>query len=202
MFDKYSNGAWQEPEDTVRKNVNGAWEECEFARRVISGAWENVWEAIKYMSQQNNTLPSGATVGYVTGGSTDKGWGIWYFGGDTGSGSVTYYLDGSFVNPSISFDYDGFFVFFPNGNFNYATVGKLELYTRTTSGAESYTSAVNTINVQEGYENYSTTLNGNFNRVGFRFTFQNWNVQDSYSPQYMFNIYNILIDGKDCLPKD
>jgi len=203
MFDKNSNGAWQEPEDTVRKYELGAWEECEFARRVISGAWENVWEAIRYMSQMNNTLKSGTIVGYVQGTSSGKndGWGIWYFeSGNTGSGSVTYYLDGDFTNPTISFDYDGFFSSLIGGEFRYASVGSLEVYTRTTSGSESYASAVSSINVPDGHQNYSTTLNGTFNRVGFRFKFQNWNVGSDMSPQYLFNIYNILIDGKDCIP--
>ena len=103
---------------------------------------------------------------------------------------------------TISFDYDGWFGYTPSGNYIQSQVGKLEVYTRSTSGAESYIVTDSTVKVTEGTESYSTTLNGNFNRVGFRFTFQNWNVQDSYSPQYMFNIYNILIDGKDCLPKD
>lgn len=62
MFDKYYNGAWQEPDDTVRKNSNGAWEECEFARRVISGAWEDVWtNAVRFL--KNGVLLNGATLG-------------------------------------------------------------------------------------------------------------------------------------------
>ena len=202
MFDKYKNGAWQEPENTVQRNASGAWTECEFARREISGAWENVWEAIQYMSELNYSLPSGSIVGYISSTSADKeGWAIWYFeSGDTDGGSVTYYIDGEFTNPSISFDYDGFFGYMNNGTQSYSSVGSLDIYTRSTGGAENYTKTLDTIRVTEGYESYSTTLNGIFNRVGFRFKFQNWNVSTNMSPQYLFNIYNILIDGKDCIP--
>ena len=199
MFNKYKNGAWEEPENTVKRYASGAWEECEFANRHKNGAWEAVWEAIQYMTELNNTLPSGAIVGAVT-GSDGKGWGIWYFDGNTGSGAVTYYLDGEFTNPSISFDYDGFFCYTPSGSMTYATVGKVDIYTRNTSGTENYTSAVSSINVRDGYESYSGTLNGTYNRVGFRFTFNNWSVGADMNPQYLFNIYNILINGKDCLP--
>lgn len=199
-FNKYANGAWEEPETTSR-HADGAWQECEFANRYVSGAWETVWEAIRYMSQQNNTLPSGSIVGYVT-GANGRGWGIWYFeSGNTGGGSVTYYLDGEFTNPSISFDYDGFFMSTASGGIiNYATVGKLDICTRDTSGQTLYSNIVSSINIQEGVKNFSGTFNGTYNRVGIRFTFQNWNVSADLSPQYMFNIYNILIDGMECLP--
>lgn len=201
MFDKYSNGAWQEPEDTVRKHADGAWQEAESAKRYISGAWTEVWEAIKYMSPMNNTLPSGTIVGAVTGAASDReGWAIWFFEGDNDGGSVTYYLDGEFVNPTISFDYDGFFSFTPSGSLTYASVGKLEVYTRTTSNAESYSTAVGGIQVVDGEKNYSTTLSGTFNRVGIRFTFNNWNVSADMNPQYMLNLWNILIDGDKALP--
>ena len=200
-FDKYKDGAWQEPDDTVKRYADGAWQEAESAKRYISGAWTEVWEAIKYMSQMNNTLPSGSIVGAVTGGDSDReGWAIWFFEGDNDGGSVTYFLDGEFVNPSISFDYDGFFSFTPNGTLTYSSVGKLEVYTRTADGTESYTIADNSVEKVEGVDSFSTTLNGTFNRVGFRFTFTNWNVSADMTPQYLFNIWNIVIDGKDCLP--
>ena len=46
-FDKYKNGAWQEPEEAVRRYENGAWVDCENAKRYISGAWEEVWASFK-----------------------------------------------------------------------------------------------------------------------------------------------------------
>jgi hypothetical protein len=56
--------------------------------------------------------------------------------------------------------------------------------------------------VQEGIKSYSTEITGAFDRVGFRFTFQNWQVSADMSPQYLFNIWNILIDGKESIPAD
>ena len=44
-FDKYKAGAWTEPETIVGKNISGAWEDCESAKRVISGAWAEIWSA-------------------------------------------------------------------------------------------------------------------------------------------------------------
>ena len=202
-FNKYANGAWQEAE-TANRYADGAWQECEVAHRHINGAWEEVWVAIKYMSETNYSLPSGAVVGYSSGDEMGKhgGWSIWYFDGNTGGGSVTYYLEGEFVNPTISFDYDGFFMYTPGGNMTYASVGKIDLYSRSTSGAENYISAIDSIQVSEGHKSYSTGFNGILDRVGFRFTFQNWNISASMNPQYLFNIYNIFIDGKECLPSE
>lgn len=201
-FDKYKDGAWQEPEDTVRRYANGAWDECESAKRYVSGAWEEIWVAMQYMAQLNNTLPSGVIAGYITGASIDKGWGIWYFeSGSTGSGSVTYYLEGDFVSPTISFDYDGFFSY-TNGSGEkvYASVGKVDLYERLTDGVEIYTTLLSSIKVTDGYKSYSSGSYNTVNRIGIRFTFSNYGLSSSLSPQYLFNIYNILIDGKQCLP--
>lgn len=201
-FKSYKNDAWEDPEINRRYEAD-AWTDCEFAKRYISDAWEEVWTAVKWMKALSDTLPSGVTAGHVKGAPSDKdGWAIWFFEGDNDSGSATYYLDGEFTNPTISFDYDGFFSFTPNGQLTYASSGKLELYTRTTSGTESYTTAVGSIQVVEGTENYSTTLSGTFDRVGIRFTFTNWTVDASMSPQYLLNLWNILIDGKFCLPGD
>lgn len=201
-FKSYKSDAWEDPEINRRYEAD-AWTDCEFAKRYISDAWEEVWTAIKWMKVINDTLISGTIAGHITNTSDgQEGWGIWYFdGGDNGGGSATYYVEGDFTNPSISFDYDGFFGYTPGGTYTQAQVGKIDVYTRTTSGTESYTSAVSAVKVPDGYESYSTTLSGNFDRVGFRFTFMNWGSgTDSYGPQYLFNIYNILIDGKRSLP--
>lgn len=197
------NGARQDLPCLDSPVIDGARREVAAVEKCVDGAWKEIWSAVKYMKELANTLPSGVTVGYVTGSASDRqGWAIWYFDGNTGSGSVTYYLDGEFVNPTVSFDYDGFFAYTPSGTQTYATVGKIDLYTRTTSGAESYTAAVSAVNVTEGQESFSTTLSGTFDRVGIRFTFNNWNVNSSMSPQYLFNIWNILINGKESIPAE
>lgn len=201
----YVSNAWEDIED-LPVAVNGARESADCARIYKNNAWEDVWNSIIDMIQLNNTLPSGAIVGRVQGSASDSdGWAIWYFeNGNTGGGSVTYYIEGDFVNPTISFDYDGFFSYMPNGNMQYASVGKLDIYTRDTSAynREVYEPVISGINVQEGEEHFEKTISGSYNRIGFRFTFNNWNVSSSYGPQYLFNIWNILIDGKECLPSE
>lgn len=61
-FDKYKDGAWQEPEDAVKRYADGAWEECEFAKRYISGAWQEVWTNETYFLK-DGVLQNGATLG-------------------------------------------------------------------------------------------------------------------------------------------
>lgn len=200
------NGARQELPYLESPEINGARQSVAVVKKYVDGAWQVVWEDIKKMIELSNTLPSGAIVGAVSGGSTSdrEGWGIWYFdGGNTGGGSVTYFLEGDFSNPTISFDYDGYFSYIPSGSMVYSTVGKLEVYTRTKSGTENYTTADSAVKVTDGTESYSNTLSGTFDRVGFRFTFQNWGSgTDDMMPQYLFNIWNILIDGSECIPTE
>lgn len=197
------NGARQDLPCLESPEIDGARQEVAAVEKYVDGAWQEVWCAVKQMLELANTLPSGVIAGKVTGAASDReGWAIWFFDGDTGGGSVTYYLDGEFNNPTISFDYDGFFSFIPSSDRTYTTVGKIDLYTRGTDGTEKYTAAVGSICVQEGTESYSTEINGTFDRVGFRFTFQNWQVSADKEPQYMFNIWNILIDGKESIPAE
>lgn len=201
------NNTRTDPEIVKRyDSASDTWVDCQFAKRydTASKSWIEIWTAVKWMSQMNNTLKSGTIAGTISDTGHGKGWAIWYFnGGDNDGGSVTYYLDGNFVNPIISFDYDGWFGYTPGDTYTQTTVGRLDLYTRSTSGAEDYTSALSSIKVVDGTENYSTTLNGTFNRVGYKFTFQNWGSgTDAYSPQYLFNMYNLLIDGKECRPSE
>lgn len=61
-FDKYKNGAWQEPEDSVRRYEKGAWVDCDTAKRYKNGAWEEVWSNAKRMS----VYSKGYGVDYLT----------------------------------------------------------------------------------------------------------------------------------------
>lgn len=55
-FDKYKNGAWQEPEDSVRRYESGAWVECDNAKRYKNGAWEEIWASFKRMYLVENGI--------------------------------------------------------------------------------------------------------------------------------------------------
>jgi hypothetical protein len=58
-FDKYKNGAWQEPEDSAYRYSNGAWQEAEAAYRNINGAWQEVWYSLPVMTVGECTLTNG-----------------------------------------------------------------------------------------------------------------------------------------------
>ena len=63
MLNKHKNGAWQEPENTIQKKANGAWETCEFARKEVDGAWEAVWEnEVRYYYFRNGAFENGASI--------------------------------------------------------------------------------------------------------------------------------------------
>lgn len=69
-FNKYKNGAWQEPEDSVRRYENGAWTECESAKSYKSSAWEEVWTAFKRMYLVENGIATNG-FGLYTGWNYD-----------------------------------------------------------------------------------------------------------------------------------
>ncbi|MGN0506629.1 MAG: hypothetical protein ACI4FZ_08715 [Lachnospiraceae bacterium] len=61
-FNKYANGAWEEP-DGVKRYTDGAWQDCESAKRYVDGAWEEVWSA-GYYFLKNGVLMNGASIRY------------------------------------------------------------------------------------------------------------------------------------------
>lgn len=61
-FDKYKDGAWQEPESGVKRYADGAWQDCESAKRYVDGAWQEVWTAATYFLKKG-VLENGATLG-------------------------------------------------------------------------------------------------------------------------------------------
>lgn len=62
-FNKYKDGAWQEPESGVKRYADGAWTDCESAKRYKDGAWTEVWSGdtnIYYV--KNGALANGAST--------------------------------------------------------------------------------------------------------------------------------------------
>ena len=93
-FNKYKNGAWQEPEDSVRRYENGAWTDCDSAKRYTNGAWTEVWSnGIYYIKK--GVLQSGV--------STTAGWFVSTYDTITTSGNnlvVTINSTNTSQNPS------------------------------------------------------------------------------------------------------
>lgn len=109
-FDKYKDGAWTEPETIVGKNESGAWEECESAKRVIDGAWAEVWSASKPIYYvRDGVLENGAKlsdegsqgVGYIkiksSGSTSERSTGLYFYTNEDVSGK-TLYVEYSEVN--------------------------------------------------------------------------------------------------------
>ena len=201
MFTTYKNGAEQEAEIVTRYEL-GAEVEAEGAYRVVDGAEEEVWSAIKWLKELENTLKV-AEADYAYSSSHDYDmWSV--FGSDENDGgTVTYYLEGDFTNPTLSFEYEGWYNYTTSsGTDRYASAGKIERYTRTKSGTESYYEIVSSVNtIDTDSQSYSSQLQGEFDRVGIRIDLASWSGGDSGSYLYYdISFWNFRIDGKECLP--
>lgn len=196
----YVKEAWEDIADLQNPNVNGARETADVARIYQNNAWEDVWTSIRWMSQLESTF-SVAEAGYSQSSSHD--YTIWNVTSDYNDGGyATYYLEGDFSNPAVSFDWYGFFYYaVSDGSVHYAPAGSISLYTRTTGGTESYPSAVSNVGSDTDSDegSFSTTLNGNFDRIGFRIKLRDWGAAD---PFYYISVWNFLIDGDECLPSE
>lgn len=174
-FDKYANGAWQEPEDTVRKYSNGAWEEAESAKRYISGAWEEIWSSLKFTGSTHTTK-----TGF--GGLSNGGECLFYMAEQDG-GYVDVWADGEFVNPTVTATIDGYcWVFDRNQAISTGTFGFF---------ADSTYSAVEGVNTDTPITK-TFTFSGTFSKVGFRINFTNWQVNSSST----FTLHEFTINGK------
>ncbi len=175
MFDKYSNGAWQEPENTVQRYANGAWQECESAKRYVSGAWEEIWSALKFTGSKHTT-----TTGF--GGLSNGGECLFYLATQD-SGYVEVWADGEFVNPTLTATIDGY-CWVHDRNMAIST-GSFGFF------ADNTYSAVEQVNTEEPITQ-TFTFSGTFSKVGFRIIFTNWQV-DSNST---FTLHEFTINGK------
>ena len=175
MFDKYANGAWQEPENTVQRYADGAWQEAESAKRYISGAWEEIWSALKFTGSTHTT-----TTGFGGLSSDDS---LFYFAEQDG-GYVEVWTEGEFVNPTVTATIDGYC---------WVTAQSQAISTGTFGFfADSTYSAVESVNTEEPITK-TFTFDGTFSKVGFRIHFSNWQVDSSST----FSLYEFTIDGRN-----
>lgn len=172
-FDKYANGAWQEPDDTVKRYTDGAWQECESAKRYISGAWEEIWSSLKFTGSKHTT-----TTGFG-GLSTDC---LFYFAEQDG-GYVEVWAEDEFINPTVTASMDGYCYVFAQDR--YISTGQFSFF------ADSTYSTAESVNTQEPITK-THTFSGTFSKVGFRINFSNWQVDSSST----FSLYEFTIDGK------
>lgn len=201
-FDKYKNGAWQEPESGVRRydTDKTAWVDCESAKRYVDGAWKEVWSAMKCMKELY--CSSDITAYYLQSSSKGKyGWSV-NFANTPNADYATYYLEGEFVNPTFSFEYEGAaWLTEPNGDVAYRPAGKLYVYTRTTDGTEEYTAVSTSLGTTSGPESgtYDKALSGAYDRIGFKVV-----ASPAYSSSVDVTKYIDIsypyIDGKLALP--
>ena len=128
-FDKYKNGAWMEPESSVKKYKDGAWTDCDSAKRYVNGAWTEVWTNMDIMGEEINTLTTGFLV------VNDHGKELTYmkimdtdpeYGSISGEGRICFLLKGPFVDPELKADWSGGFIYrASDGTFNRVSAGTL-----------------------------------------------------------------------------
>lgn len=201
MLNKPVNSAWEEI-DTINKPVNGAWQECEEVCKPVSNAWQVIWTRIKWMKQLATTFKY-AEAGYAGSSGDNRGWSIYCDRND--GGYVTYYLEGDFSKPTISFQYEGWCNYeTTSGADKYASAGSIELYTRTKSGTEQYTTVDSSVNTSNSDKlSYRTTLTSDYDRIGYKIDLNAWSGADSGSYcDYDIIIWNFHIGTKECLPSE
>lgn len=176
-FDKYKDGAWQEPEDTVKRYADGAWTECEFAKRYISGAWEEIWSALKFTGATHTT-----TTGFG-GLSTGSGGDCLFYLATQDSGYVEVWTEGEFVNPTVTASIDGYC--WVTAQSTAVSTGQFSFF------ADSTYSTAESVNTETAITK-THTFSGTFSKVGFRIKFSNWQVESNST----FSLYEFTIDGK------
>lgn len=208
-FEKYKSGAWMEPETIVGKYVAGAWQACESAKRIISGAWAEVWANIKWLTKLSSSITVGTCYVAADGSSIEfvkiMDYAGGYYGTISGAGTIVLYLDGSWTNPTISFDYEGSFIRSSTaetgGTWYCASAGKISLYSRDTAGAEKTTTVIASVGQTktvtpssgddifsyEANDSYEGTLTGTYNRVGLSI------YVNSYTGKYYMSSLRILV---------
>ena len=193
------SSAWTDTEDVQTPVISGARQQAEAVRVMVAGAWQDVWTAIQWMLELENTMTY-ASGGLGTGTGGTRKWVISCSQNE--GGLVTYYIEGNFVNPKVTFDWYGMFSYINStGETVYAPAGDIDVYYRNTAGTAAYWHAVPNINAANGNNegSYEITLSGTFDRVGFSINLNSWNVS---SPMYWIEIWNFMIDGKECLPSE
>lgn len=190
MFTKYEKGAEVEI-DVVKRYESGAEVDADAVYKVVSGAEEEVWANTKLLDRIEKTTTTGKVVSPGAWGNKTTMTSL------NDSGYVTYADEGTWYNPTIEMDYHGFmFYYTTSGEFRTASAGTLYAYGVRSDGTVETVGeiAVNTFDEGTAQAFSYTFTGGNYTKVGFRFTWQNWNVTNS--PSYALELSNILIDGQ------
>ena len=197
------NGARQELPCLESPEINGARQEVAAVEKYVDSAWQEIWSAMKWMQELENTLKVAGT-GY--GGSSAHDYEVWYVGGtdENDGGYVTYYLEGDFTDPTLSFEYDGYYNYMTDTADRYVSAGSISRYLRTKSGTESYTEIISSVNTSDtGSQAYSSQINGEYDRVGIKLDFSSWSGGNNAEYlDYFIEFWNLRIDGKECLPSE
>lgn len=184
-FNIKKDGAYQEPE-AVKKKPGTAWEEAEFARRIIDGAWQDVWTNALKFALIANTLSSGS------GSSGDFENGMKWISGENDGGSLTYVVEGDFYNPTMSFLYE----IWCSYSGQYVPGGDVYAYGVKADGSVEENVVISSGNVTTLTQATYTFTSGSYKKIGFRYKSADWGTA-VISAMYA-NICQVTIDGKKC----
>lgn len=190
VFNIKKDGAYQEPE-AVKKKPGTAWEEAEFARRIIDGAWQDVWVNELVLDMIAKTITTGE-------GGFSSEWenGATFITVKNDGGYATFATDGVYSNPTLSFLYEGSCY---TGSAEVPS-GTIYAYGVKADGTEDVVEVVSDVNTDAtGKQQATYTFTGGaYTRVGFRFQYANWGLTQG-APYYYVNINTVTIDGKKCV---
>lgn len=207
IFKVYKNSAWEEPND-VKKYSGSAWESCDSVKRYKDGAWTEIWSGKEYVSISQSTLPSSTILGRVTGSEEnmpDDAYGIWHLGDSTCKSTSIFFevpvdtiIPGTTNLITVDFDYDGLLSYYNSAGTGYTrSVGTvLVVYRANTSANASSVTAVSSINTDGWEHSYSYFYCANLAMLQLKFTFASTSISSSYSPNWIFDIGNLYINGK------
>ena len=200
MLTKRENGAEIDIEVVARRE-EGAEIEADGVYRLVDGAEEEIWSAMEIFQELYNTLSSNVDCVLH---KSELHLGTLYNG--IASGYIEYVVDGNFSNPHISFDWDGFFTYdTPAGEQRFGRAATAHIHAWNVNGTISYMSAVSNMGNSQGETKgtYEKTLEGDYNRIGFRIEMEDvyeddYDNGDVIDPLYDVIISDFKIDGKLC----
>lgn len=212
-FDKYKNGAWMEPEDSVKRYSNGAWVDCESVKKYKDGAWTEVWANKKIMTETSNEITKGILT-IADNGLTfnffkfkDYYNGTWY-GSQEGGGNITFVLDGLWNNPTFTFDWTGGFIYKVTQSattWNRVSAGEILIGLRSAGSTRPITfqNAVNTVgstvsestSVTDESGSCRKTINGTFDQIGLRIYINSF-AGDFFNSVMTMIVKNFMVSGQ------
>lgn len=208
-FCKYKSetGAWQEPENGVRRydTDKTAWVDCESAKRYDTDAqaWKEVWGARKWLYGNTSAVNPSVKANYYT----DKNsWKVSISEPNLDDIELGYFVEGSFNNPTISLEYTGGCTYRYDSDVGdrYKVGAELYIYVNRTDIGQSYEVVVNKeIGENSGEETgtYSTTLGGTYSHIGVSIVLKGFGAYDNLTFATRRLIFkNFRINGELYVP--